>query len=78
MKLILENSENDISLQEVKDETKEGFKCYFLSKENKEENIIKFQKSLEKSGKSVYFKKIKYSIDEHHYLYSLRVIEASA
>lgn len=77
MKLMLENSEDSISLQDVKEETKKGFKCYYLSRENKEEEIVKFQKALKKSGKSVYLKKIKYSIDENHYLYSLRVIETA-
>ena len=73
MKLILEDM-NEITVLKIKEETEESFKTYYLSKNNKEDDLTKATKALEKSDRSVHLKKIKYAIDDNDYIYSLRVI----
>lgn len=73
MKLILEDK-SEITVIQIKEETAEGFKTYYLSKDNKEDVLKKATKALEKADRSAHLKKIKYSIDENDFLYSLRVI----
>ena len=73
MKLILEDK-SEITIVKIKDETKESFKTYYLSKDNKEDILEKATKALEKANRSAHLKKIKYAIDDNDFLYSLRVI----
>ena len=73
MKILLEDS-SEITLQDIKAQTEDTSKTYYLSKENKEDNIQKVIEALEKVNKRAFHKKIKYSIDDSHYVFSLRVI----
>jgi len=73
MKLILEDT-TEITVPAIKKDTEDGFKTYYLSKTNKEEVLDKAVEALEKVSRSAHLKKIKYSIDENDYIYSLRVI----
>lgn len=73
MKLTLVD-DTEITDATIKKETEEGYKTYYLSKENKEDVLNKTVKALEKADRSAHLKKIKYAIDENDYIYSLRVI----
>ncbi len=73
MKLILEDT-TEITVPVIKKDTEDGFKTYYLSKENKEDDLEKAVKALEKLSRSAHLKKVKYAIDENDYIYSLRVI----
>ena len=73
MKLTLVDA-TEITDATIKKETEEGFKTYYLSKDNKEDVLEKAVKSLKSADRSAHLKKIKYAIDENDYIYSLRVI----
>jgi len=73
MKFTLENDEK-ITLADLKKDDIPVNHVYYFSNSNKKESLDKLAEGLEKVGKSVFLKKIKYSTNDNHFVYSMRIL----
>jgi len=64
-----------ISLEKIeKDIEKDGQKIFYFDRENSHKDLMEMVEYFEGKGLSVYFKEVRYGLDENDYLYEAHII----
>ena len=64
-----------ISLEKIEKEIKkEGQKIFYFDRENSHKDLMEMVEYFENKGLSVYFKEIRYGLDENDYLYEVHIL----
>ena len=64
-----------ITLAKIEDAVKkEGQKFFYFDKENSHKQLISLVEYFEKKGLSVYYRTIKYGLDEADYMYEVHIL----
>ncbi|TKX30458.1 HP0268 family nuclease [Campylobacter estrildidarum] len=72
--LVNEKPKN-ISLNAIEEiVNKEGQKFFYFDKENSHKSLIALVEHFEKKGLSVYYRTIKYSLDENDFMYEVHIL----
>ncbi|BCD62766.1 MULTISPECIES: HP0268 family nuclease [Nitratiruptor] len=65
-----------IDLEKIKTEVeKEGSKIFYFDRENSHKDLMDMVDKLESEGFSVYFREVKYGLDENDYIYEVHIIK---
>ncbi len=65
-----------IDLEKIKAEVaKEGNKIYYFDRENSHKDLMDMVDQLEEEGFSIYFREVKYGLDENDYIYEVHIIK---
>ena len=64
-----------VSLEKIgKDIEKRGEKIFYFDRENSHKDLMEMVEYFEEKGLSVYFKEIRYGLDENDYLYEAHIL----
>ncbi|SFP30694.1 HP0268 family nuclease [Hydrogenimonas thermophila] len=64
-----------ISLEKIEKEIeKEGQKIFYFDRENSHKDLMEMVEYFESKGLSVYFKEVRYGLDENDYLYEAHIL----
>lgn len=58
----------------IKGAKEAGQKIFYFDKDNSHKDIMALADKFEKSGFSIYFREIRYGLDENDYMYEMHVI----
>lgn len=58
----------------VEDVKKEGQKILYFDRENSHKSMIEFVEYFENLGYSVYFRDVKYGLDDDNYMYEVHIL----
>ena len=65
-----------IELEEIKEEVdKEGNKIFYFDRENSHKSLMDLVDFFENEGYSVYFREVKYGLDENDYVYEVHILK---
>jgi len=53
---------------------KEGDKIFYFDRENSHKDLMELVEYFEQKGYSVYFREVKYGLDENDYLYEVHIL----
>ncbi|MGP1580287.1 MAG: HP0268 family nuclease [Wolinella sp.] len=71
----LEGKGAKISIEKLKERLEsKGQKIFYFDKENSHKDLMSLIDHFEKSGKSVYFREIRYGLNEGDYMYEVHII----
>ncbi len=64
-----------ITLKDIEERLKEeGTAFYYFDNENPHKDLVELVEKLEEKGYSVYFKEVKYGLDDHDYIYEIHIL----
>jgi GTPase involved in cell partitioning and DNA repair len=64
-----------ITLDKIEKEIeKEGQKIFYFDRENSHKDLMEMVEHFEEKGLSVYFREIRYGLDENDYLYEVHIL----
>jgi len=64
-----------INLEKIEKEVeKEGQKIFYFDRENSHKDLMEMVEYFEGKGLSVYFKEVRYGLDENDYLYEAHIL----
>ncbi|WP_353661844.1 HP0268 family nuclease [Hydrogenimonas sp. SS33] len=64
-----------VSLDKIEKEVeKEGDKIFYFDRENSHKDLMEMVEHFEEKGYSVYFREIRYGLDENDYLYEVHIL----
>ncbi len=65
-----------VDLKKIEDELEKenGQKVFYFDKENSHKDMMELVDHFEKAGNSVYFREVKYGLDENDYLYEVHIL----
>ncbi len=65
-----------IDLEKIKELVeKEGNKIFYFDRENSHKDLMEMVDFFENEGYSVYFREVKYGLDEHDYVYEVHILK---
>ncbi len=65
-----------IELEEIKEEVdREGNKIFYFDRENSHKSLMDMVDFFENEGYSVYFREVKYGLDENDYVYEVHILK---
>ncbi len=71
----LESKPQEVEFDKLLQEAKEsGQKIYYLDKDNSHKDMMDVVDKFENSGFNVYFREVKYGLDENDYMYEVHVV----
>ncbi|TKX31627.1 HP0268 family nuclease [Campylobacter aviculae] len=72
---LINGKPKNISLSTIEEiVAKEGQKFFYFDKDNSHKNLIALVEHFEKKGLSVYYRTIKYSLDENDFMYEVHIL----
>jgi len=64
-----------ITLEEIEEAVKrEGNKIFYFDRENSHKDLMELVEYFEERGYSVYFREVKYGLDENDYIYEVHIL----
>ncbi len=65
-----------IKLSKIEEEIeKEGQKIFYFDRENSHKQLVSLINHFEEKGYSVYFREVKYGLDDNNYLYEVHILK---
>ncbi|MRJ02666.1 MAG: hypothetical protein GXO19_03700 [Epsilonproteobacteria bacterium] len=72
----LNGEPKSISLQEIEEAVKrEGNKIFYFDRENSHKDLMNLVDYFEERGYSVYFREVRYGLDENDYIYEVHILQ---
>ena len=64
-----------ISIEKIEEEVKkEGNKIFYFDRENSHKDLMNLVDYFEERGYSVYFREVRYGLDENDYIYEVHIL----
>jgi len=64
-----------ITLEKIENEIeKEGQKIFYFDRENSHKDLMEMVEYFENKGFSIYFKEVRYGLDDNDYLYEVHIL----
>ncbi|BAF70591.1 HP0268 family nuclease [Nitratiruptor sp. SB155-2] len=64
-----------ISVEKIEEAVqKEGNKIFYFDRENSHKDLVELVEHFEEKGYSVYFREVKYGLDENDYIYEVHIL----
>jgi len=72
----LTNKPKSVEIKKLEDELERegGQKVFYFDKENSHKSMMDLVEHFEKKGHSVYFREVKYGLDENDYMYEVHIL----
>ncbi len=71
----LKSKPKKITLEKIEEMVKkEGNKIFYFDRENSHKDLMELVDYFEKKGYSVYFREVKYGLDENDYIYEVHIL----
>jgi hypothetical protein len=70
----LQGKSKKISVKTMEEEVTGSGKIYYFDKDNTHKEMMALVEHFENRGNSIYFKEVKFSLDEGDYLYEVHII----
>jgi hypothetical protein len=72
----LDEEAKTVSLKDIEKELKEsgGSKIFYFDRENAHKDLLALKEKFESKDYSVYFKEVRYGLDENDYLYEVHIL----
>ena len=72
----LKSKPKSIKLEKIEEEVeKEGEKIFYFDRENAHKDLVELVDYFENRGFSVYFREVKYGLDDNDYLYEVHILK---
>ncbi|BCD60786.1 MULTISPECIES: HP0268 family nuclease [unclassified Nitratiruptor] len=71
----LSSKPKTISVEKIEEAVqKEGNKIFYFDRENSHKDLVELVEYFEEKGYSVYFREVKYGLDENDYIYEVHIL----